>query len=235
MGNLNRKQEILDIVSEKGFVSVEELSSTLYISPASIRRDLTSLEEQKLIKRAHGGAVSLKDTKLLSPFYTRKATNTEKKKKAAENASHLIHDSMSVMIDGSSTALQILPYLKLHKRIRVFTNNVYTYQNALDMGIEAYCLGGGPSADNETLSGTITEDAVSKIYTDILFFSSKCINENGDITDPVDSENRLRKVMLEHAKVRVFLYDSSKIGTTALYKLCNVSDLDHCFSDISEN
>ncbi len=233
MGNTNREQAIIDIIDEKGFMSVNALSKSLYTSPSSIRRDLAKLEEKKIIKRTHGGAVLAKDTKSLSPFYARKATHIEQKKAAAEKATFLLADSISVMLDGSSTALQILPHLKAYKSIRVFTNNIFTYQSALDMGLEAYCLGGGPSADNETLSGSITEDAIGRLYTDILFFSSKCINENGDITDPVDSENRLRKLMLEHAKIRVFLYDSSKIGNTALFKLCNISDIDYSFSDIS--
>ncbi len=234
MENTKREQAIIDIIDEKGFMSVNELSKLLYTSQSSIRRDLARLEEKKLIKRTHGGAVLAKDTKSLSPFYARKATHTEQKKAAAEKAAPLLSDSISVMLDGSSTALQILPYIKDYKAIRVFTNNIYTYKSAVDMGIEAYCLGGTASADSEILSGSITEDAVSRLYVDILFFSSKCINENGDISDPVDAETRLRKIMLEHAKTKVFLYDSSKIGTTALFKLCNISDIDYSFSDITE-
>ncbi len=230
-----REQAIIDLIDKTGFMSVNELSKALYTSPSSIRRDLTRLEQKALIKRTHGGAVLTKDTKALSPFYRRKSINIEQKKLAADKAAYLIHDSMSVMIDGSTTALQILPHLKKHSGIRIFTNNIYTFQTAIEMGLEAFCLGGGASADNETLTGSMTEDAVSRLYTDILFFSSKCINESGDITDPVDSENRLRKLMFSHTKTKVFLYDSSKLGTTALYRLCNLSEVDYSFSDISED
>ncbi len=233
MENIKREQAIVNCIEEKGFMSVNELSKLLYTSQSSIRRSLARLEEKKIIKRTHGGAIIVKDIKNLSPFYARKVTHVEQKKIAAEKASFLITDSMSIMLDGSSTALQMLPFIKEHKAIRLFTNNIYTYKSAIDMGIEAYCLGGAPSADCDTLAGSITEDVVSMIYVDILFFSSKCVNENGDITDPIDSETRLRKIMLEHAKTRVFLYDSSKIGTTALFKLCNTSDVDYTFSDIS--
>ncbi len=233
MENTKREQAIIDIIDEKGFMSVNELSKALYTSQSSIRRDLARLEEKKILKRTHGGAILAKNTKELSPFYTRKATHIEQKKTAAEKAAYLLADSISVMLDGSSTALQILPHIQAHKSIRVFTNNIYTYKVAVDMGIEAYCLGGAPSTDSEILSGSITEDAVSKLYVDILFFSSKCVNENGDITDPIDSENRLRKIMMKHAKIKVFLYDSSKIGNTALFKLCNISDVDYSFSELS--
>ncbi len=234
MKNTKREQTIIDIIDDKGFMSVNELSKLLYTSQSSIRRDLAKLEDKKIIKRTHGGAILIKDTKNLSPFHARKSTHTEQKKSAAEKAAFLLTDSMSVMLDGSSTALQMLPHLKLHKEIRLFTNNIYTYKSAVDMGIESYCLGGASSSDGEVLSGSITENSVSKLYVDILFFSSKCINESGDITDPVDSETRLRKIMMEHAKIKVFLYDSSKIGSTALFRLCNISDTDYNFSDLSQ-
>ncbi len=234
MEKTSRNESILEMIREKGFASVEELASALYISQSSIRRDLANLEAKHLIQRTHGGATLVRDGKSLSPFYARKATNTEQKKLAAAKAAHLIQDFMSVMIDGSSTAHQILPHLGQHKGIRVFTNNVHTYLTALEYGLEAYCLGGAPSADNETLSGSITEAAVERLYTDILFFSSKCVGENGDITDPIDSETRLRKLMLTHAKTRVFLYDTSKTGSTALYKLCNIGEAEHSFSELSE-
>ncbi len=232
MENIKREQAIIDIIDENGFMSVNELSKLIYTSPSSIRRALTRLEEKKIIKRTHGGAILVKDTKNLSPFHARKSTHLEEKKAAAEKAAFLLADSISVMLDGSSTALQMLPHLKAYTGIRVFTNNIYTFQQALELGLDAYCLGGGPSADSETLSGSITEDAASKLYVDILFFSSKCVSENGDISDPVDAENRLRKIMMQHAKIKVFLYDSSKIGSTALFKLCNIGEVDYVFSEL---
>lgn len=231
MKKKKREQEIADIITRKGFVKVEELSSELYISQSSIRRDLATLEQKKLIKRVRGGAILRQDCKVLSPFYAREVTNVEQKRKIAQKASYLINDSMSVIIDGSTTAMQMLPYLQQYDRIRVFTNNVHTYLSALEMGLDAYCLGGGPSSDNEVLSGSITENSVKEIYADILFFSSKCVNENGDITDPIDSETRLRKTMLKQAKTKVFLYDLSKLGTTSLFKVCNLSDVDYSFTD----
>ncbi len=231
MNNTERENRITELVEARGFMSVNELSALLYTSPSSIRRDLARLEGKRLIKRTHGGAAPAKDTKNLSPFHMRKSMNKEKKKLAAAKAAFLIKDSMSVMIDGSSTALEILPYLKERKDIKLFTNSLYAYSRAAELGIEVYCLGGGGSLDTEILAGSITEQTVSRLYTDILFFSSKCVSDDGEITDPIDCENRLRRVMLEHAKIKVFLYDSTKSGTSALFKLCNTADIDYCFSD----
>lgn len=41
-----RHQKILDLVTQKGYVSTEELVSLLDVSPPTIRRDLNELAEK---------------------------------------------------------------------------------------------------------------------------------------------------------------------------------------------
>ncbi len=234
MSKNTREQLIVEKISETGFMSVAELARQLYTSPSSIRRDLTALEQKKIVTRTHGGAVLTHSTREVSPFDTRRAMNIKEKKQACKNAAFLLRDAMSVMLDGSSTALQMLPYISQFKDIKLFTNSIYTFQGAINLGIEAYCLGGGTSAkDPGTLSGSICEQAVRNIYTDILFFSSKCVSDTGEISDPNDCENSLRKIMLERAKIRVFIYDTTKLGRSSLHRLCNIADVDYAFSENS--
>ncbi len=231
MENTDREKAILAKIEENGFAGVEELSKALYISPSSIRRDLTSLERKKLIKRVYGGAVLIESVNSNTPFDSRVTKNVEQKKKAAQNAAHLLSDSMSVMLDGSSTAMQMLKHIKAHRNIQLFTNNTYTFRLAVEMGINACCIGGRPSADASSLSGELAEETVEKIFPDILFFSAKYINDNGDITDSLQGETRLRRIMLKNAKTTVFLYDTEKCGKTSLYKVCNISEVDYSFCE----
>ena len=51
----SRQQEILNLLNERVFISVNELSSITFSSPSSIRRDLTKLQNMGLVKRSHGG------------------------------------------------------------------------------------------------------------------------------------------------------------------------------------
>ncbi len=231
MKRTNREQLILKKIEENGFMRVDELARLMYTSPSSIRRDLANLENQKLLTRTYGGAKPNININTLTPFDSRQNMNITQKKKAAQNASFLLHDSMSVMLDNSSTSMQMLGFLKGYKNIKVLTSNVFTFLEGVSMGLDIHLLGGTPSADVATLAGDIAEDSVRKYFPDILFFSSKCINHNGDISDPIESESRLRKVMLEHAKIRVFLYDSDKLGTVSLHRLCNVRDVDYSFCE----
>ena len=43
-----RQERILELLNRKEFVSVSEISEELFISPSSVRRDLSELEELPL-------------------------------------------------------------------------------------------------------------------------------------------------------------------------------------------
>ncbi len=229
MGRNDREQAILDHIKERGFATVRELSATLYISPSSIRRDLTALEQKKLVRRVHGGAILIESANNNVPFSVRVAKNVEQKKKAAKAASVLLRDAISVMLDGSSTVMHLLKYIAAYRNIKVFTNNVHTFTESVNMGLDTTLIGGRASADASSLSGEFAEEMAEKIFPDILFFSAQCVNDDGEITEALEGEARLRRILLRHAKCRVFLYDREKKGKTSLYKVCNLMDVDYAF------
>ena len=90
MGNIQRESEILQILREKTYDTVENLSYVIHISPSSIRRDLTHLESQGLIQRDHGGASILPCIPGMAPFLSR----MHEYKKENKNEQH------STRIDG---------------------------------------------------------------------------------------------------------------------------------------
>lgn len=67
-----RRKQILELLNEKGYISVEELSQKLYVSLPTIRRDLTLLEKEGSVLRTHGGASFNKPDSFAEPFALRK-------------------------------------------------------------------------------------------------------------------------------------------------------------------
>ena len=53
-----RLNKIAELVEEKNSIGVISLSKILKVSPATIRRDLNTLQSKNIIGRTHGGAVS---------------------------------------------------------------------------------------------------------------------------------------------------------------------------------
>ena len=226
-----RQEQILELLEENGFLSVERLSELTYTSPSSIRRDLVQLQNHSLIKRTHGGAAVARDMNRAVPLSSRMAQNITQKRQIAKKAAALLHDGQSVMLDGSSTAGFLVPYIAKHKDMLVFTNNMLTAINAINYGILTHCIGGTSVNCSAVLSGSEAYRAVAHITPDILFFSSQSLDESGVIRDPIAEENYIRSLMLENAKYSVFLCDSGKFGTSSLYRLTTLDQIDACVFD----
>ena len=226
MSITKRQEQILELLQTNGFLSVTRLSEMTYASPSSIRRDLASLQNMCFIKRTHGGANILDEREGAVPLTSRMTQNILAKKKIARKASALLADGQSVMLDGSSTAGFLVPYIARYKNITLFTNNMITAVNAINHGITTHCIGGRSVCGSAVLSGEESYRAVSSISADMLFFSSYGLDSCGVITDPTQEENYLRSLMIEHSKRTVFLCDSGKFNRRSLYTLTAIDKID---------
>ena len=82
-----------------------------------------------------------------------------------------------------------------------------------------------------SLAGLETYSAVDGLNCDILFFSSQSVNRKGIISDSTEEETYVRKLMLECAKIRVFLCDSGKFDSESVFRLTSVNDIDYVIFD----
>ena len=81
----SRQQSILQMVIDKGQMSVADLAKITGVSEVTIRQDLNTLEKQSYLRRAHGFAVSLNS----DDVETRMMTNFTLKRELAEFAASL--------------------------------------------------------------------------------------------------------------------------------------------------
>lgn len=226
MSITSRQTQILNILNERTYITVQELSELTFTSPSSIRRDLTYLQNNGLVKRAHGGVTLPEPVNGVASFYDRTHRNMREKRIIAQKASALLKDGQNILLDSSSTAAFLLPYIAKFNNVSVFTNNLSTALNAIELGIDTHCLGGHSVGGSSALSGAETYRALSNIKADILFFSSQALDPKGNITDSTEEENFVRLLMLQAAKTSVFLCDSEKFGATAVYKLAHLNEID---------
>ena len=231
MSITKRQEQIMELLGEEGYATVERLAELTYTSPSSIRRDLASLQNLSMLKRTHGGASLLNSAGQPIPLYSRMTRNISEKRKIAKSAAALLSDGMTVMLDGSSTAGFLVPYIAKHKDMIVFTNNMLTAINSINYGITTHCIGGEAVNHSAVNSGPQAYIAADAVTPDILFFSSQSLDREGNISDPIAEENYIRTIMLKRAKRKIFLCDSEKFGTSSLYRLANVEEIDACVFD----
>ena len=101
--NSEREKEILKIIYQKRTVTVKQLSQMLYASEPSIRRDLSRLEKQHLLKRFHGGAKieAAGPSNLRVPYMMRELEMVDEKELIARKAMSLVKDKDVIFIDKS--------------------------------------------------------------------------------------------------------------------------------------
>lgn len=228
----NQEKEIFNILQSKQFATVEEIASTLFISPATVRRKLTALQEKGLVVRTHGGA-QINDTNNFTPtFDLRTHTNSLAKRKIALSAIKLIKNGDLIFLDGSTSSYVVAEYLKEFSDIRVMTNGIDTLSLLAKNKVKGYSTGGYISDVNQsTLVGQLAHQTVNTMHANIAFLSAQSVDVNGEIYDCFEQENYLRKSMMKNADVKVLLCDDKKIGRRSPFYLCNVKDIDYIISN----
>lgn len=224
-----RISEILKILKSVHYVTVEHLVEQIRYSPASIRRDLSVLEKQGLIKRTYGGAELLDDGK--APYKFRKHSMKYEKNKIAAAAAKLVRDGDTVFIDASTTACCMENYLSAKKDICVITNSMVLTSSLKEQGIEVYCTGGEPVELPGTLTGAVAANTFSMFHADIMFFSTDGVDSDGKIYVLPEGHYVVNKSMLENSDKHVFLCGSNKIGKKSKRVQCTLNDIDYFICD----
>jgi DeoR/GlpR family transcriptional regulator of sugar metabolism len=102
-----RRKIIMEKLYASQRVTIKELSEEMDVSEATLRTDLSKMEEEGLLKRTHGGALLVDDLESETKFSSRERKNKEEKSAIAKQALELITNSQCIMLDASSTALEL--------------------------------------------------------------------------------------------------------------------------------
>ncbi len=226
-----RQQKILAILEKKQTASIKELAGSVFASEASVRRDISELENRGYVQRIYGGVVLSKYKNSVVPVDLRDGENSAAKELVARRAAELIFDGATVIMDASSTVRRIVKYLDHRKNITIITNNHRIFTETANPEITLYCTGGVFGKRNHDFSGPSAENYLRSVSADIAFFSSQGISEDGEITDVSESETSIRRVMLSRARKKIFLCDSSKIGVRKVFSVCHKEDIDGIICD----
>lgn len=232
--NKEREKYILESLLKKKRVTVKELANELFASEPSIRRDLQNLEKQNLIKRIHGGAIleehSSSYTKI--PFIIREMEDYDEKIMIAKKAAELVNDGDVIMLDASSSAYAMIPFLAQKANLTVITSGIKTLMQLAEHEINAYSTGGHIISSCFSLVDNDCLATISRYNADIVFFSCRGLAANGDITDFSIEENVVRKKMIEQSEKAILLCASKKFNKTYMHNLCNINDIDQVISEV---
>lgn len=232
--NNERKKQILEILLKEKEVTVKDLAARLYISEPSIRRDLVSLEKEHFLRRTHGGAVleENENSSLKIPFLIRELEQSDAKLTIAGKAAELVTDNSVIMLDASSSAYNMIPFLSAKRNLTVITSGVKALLRLAEYGINSYSTGGHLLPSCLSLTDHDASLMLSRYNADFVFFSCRGLSCDGLLTDFSIEENIIRSAMLKNARTSVFLCNSKKLDHKYIHTLCSVNDVDYCFSEV---
>ena len=233
MHNREREQQILNILnSANGFVSTKQLCDMLFASESSIRRDLSELEKRNLVKRSYGGVLPATTFSNIVTFNQRTKQNVDQKREIAKKAASMIEEGQIIFLDQSSTAFYLADELVNRRGITVVTNNIEVMMLLSNSNNKVISSGGFLSTENRNcLIGGDAVNTFENYFADFVFFSIKGIDLDGTVTDCSREEIIVRNSMLQNAKRRVLLCDSTKFPRKASYIQCRLKDVDVLISN----
>src|SRR5947199_751538 len=118
-----RRKRVLDLVSQKGFISLNDLVQSIRVSESTLRRDLDYWHQQGALKRTHGGAIYLGDGSALPALEERSASQLEEKKAIARAAAARMREGDAILLDGGTTTLEVARLL-VGRPMQVVTNSL---------------------------------------------------------------------------------------------------------------
>ena len=219
-----RKKDIFDILCEKKRISVSELSKMLYVCEMTIRRDLSEMEKEGLIKRYRGGAIYIEGTEL--PITRRMYLSEDEKRILAKKAEIYLADNTTVFIDSSSTCHYIIPHIKKFNNIKIVTNSINALLSAAKLHIPCFLIGGEYYEQDMCFVGSVSEQYAKNINVDTAFFTTKGLSKDGIISDTDLGQTMVRYSIMKNAKKSIFLFEKEKIGKKYFHTLCRADTVD---------
>ncbi|AIQ53907.1 DeoR faimly transcriptional regulator [Paenibacillus sp. FSL R7-0331] len=227
-----RKVSIVQFVDQHTRASVQELSQQLGVSESTVRRDLKELEEARLLKRTHGGAVSLQSVNFEAAFPDKEDRFIDEKLRIAAKAVELIQEGDAILLDGGTTTLQIARALRSFSNLKVITNSIMALNELRDCrNIEVSITGGMLRPDTMAFVGPMTERSLEMVRVDKAFLGTNGLDLTEGITTPNMLEAATKRKMITVAKQSILLADHSKIGQVSFCKVADLREIDHCILD----
>jgi DeoR family transcriptional regulator of aga operon len=233
-----RAKRILQELLRHGNSSVDDLAETLGASAASVRRDLTRLEQRDLVRRTHGGAklagqLQYAPFRFDSNFQEREGRFAEEKRRIGLAAAELIQERDTVGFTAGTTTTQVARCIRHRSAIQIVTNAVNI---GMELNVQAgltVTLTGGTMrwAGAFSLTGPTAMETLSRVFLDKAFIGACGVDVRCGATTIEPDEAAVFRAMARQAKQVIVVADSSKIGMVSPALICPVTEIDLLVTD----
>lgn len=227
----SRQKAITEAVMTEGTVRIESLAQRFDISVMTVHRDLDELESRGLLRKHRGVATALSTALVESSDVFRSGRQLAEKESLAQAALDFIEPGQAILLDDSTTALQLAPLLHTKAPLTVITNTLPLMEALRGAhGISLLGLGGEYYNWCSAFMGHLTTSAVAELKPDLFVMSTSAIVEDVAYHQvPVTVD--LKRAMFTAANTRLLLADHTKFERRALHAMMPLKDFDAVIVD----
>ncbi|MBY0690289.1 DeoR/GlpR family DNA-binding transcription regulator [Microbacterium marinilacus] len=240
MNQQQRLNRVLELISERGNVSIADVSETLAVSTATARRDLNTLADQRLVTRTHGGASALGSGYEL-PLQYKIARQADAKLAIARAVEALIDPGSTVGMNGGTTVTEVARALGRSERMRSIAGEpgVTIVTNALNIAFESsvrenikiVVTGGVPRRQSYELIGPLVSASLRDFSLDVAVLGVDGLTAEFGATTLHEGEADASRHIAAVARRVVVAADQTKIGRSTFARIGSLETVDVLVTD----
>jgi DeoR family fructose operon transcriptional repressor len=227
-----RQARIVELARDQGRVEVARLAIELDVTPETVRRDLTTLERQGLLRRVHGGAIPIERLGFEPAVATRAEVLTAEKERIAKAALALLPQEGSILLDAGTTTARLAAALPDDRELTVVTNGLdiaVTLANRPNLTV--LTLGGRVRGRTLAAVDVWALDALRETFVDVAFLGTNGISAQRGLTTPDPTEAAVKRAMIGATRRSVVLGDRTKVGADHLIRFGDLEQIDTFVTD----
>lgn len=227
-----RRQAIIDRARRSGRVEVASLATSFDVTPETIRRDLTELERQGVLRRVHGGAIPVERFRS-EPAVAEKASRmAEQKHRIAGAALAYVPEGGTVLLDSGTTTQALAEILPGGGELTVVTNSApLALTLATRPALNLLMIGGRVRGRTLANVDEWALRALDELRVDIAFVATNGISIDRGLTTHDQSEAAVKRAMVRSGRRVILLADHTKLGSEHLIRFASPGDLDVWVTD----
>jgi DeoR family transcriptional regulator, aga operon transcriptional repressor len=210
-----RRRKILDLIEQKGQITVKDLADKFSISAVTARSDLDALAAVGAAVRSHGGAVRRLEASQDYPLRLKETLHRAEKIRIGRAAAELVQSNEVIILDSGTTTVEIARHLKTRKlqSVTVITNALNIASELMEAGgISVIMIGGLLRPVSRSMVGPQAEAMLKHLNADRLFLAVDGFDLEIGPTTPDVFEAQLNSLMVDVAREVTVVADASKLG-----------------------
>lgn len=225
-----RHHDLLKLIETRKALRVEEIADLLGVSPATVRRDLRTLQQSGMLKRVRGGATTPRNDQMAQGNIIEPLDEA-----FARSMLQDISTGEVIILEGERVAPALATFLRDNpRRLTVITNHLQAAQTLQGTSIDVILLGGQLHPRGYTLPEVSSQD-IRFLIANQAFIEVEGIHPQAGITVSSPEPARYKRELLGHSMRKNVIALGRNYGIFLPYRVSSLEELDTWYTDHLQN